>query len=121
MFSNPPSNKFNIYDRDWSNFDQENFIIGYFSVDWNEMLKIEEQDIDYCTDIFLNKLNEQLDNFAPFKKISKCKLKFKSKLWITPCLQKSTSVKNKFLFEFIKKGSYFLNRTSFKIQKIIET
>ena len=58
MFSNPPSNKFNIYDRDWSNFDQENFIIGYFSVDWNEMLKIEEQDIDYCTDIFLNKLNE---------------------------------------------------------------
>ena len=44
-----------------------------------------------------------LDNFAPFKKISKYKLKFKSKPWITPGLQKSISVKNKFLSDFIKK------------------
>ena len=27
IFSNPPSNKSNIYERDWSNFDQENFIL----------------------------------------------------------------------------------------------
>ena len=106
-FSNPLSNKSKIYERDWSNFDQENFILDYFSIDWNETLKIEEQNINYSTEIFLNKINELLDNFAPFKKISKCKLKFKSKLWITPCLQKSTSVKNKFLSEFIKKGSYY--------------
>ena len=44
-----------------------------------------------------------LDNFAPFKKISKWKLKFKSKSWIAPGLQKSVSVKNKFLSDFIKK------------------
>ena len=44
-----------------------------------------------------------LDNFAPFKKISNDKLKFKSKPWITPGLQKSISVKNKFLSDFIKK------------------
>ena len=68
IFSNPPFNKSNIYERDWSNFDQENFILDYFSIDWNEMLKIEEQNIDYSTEIFLNKINELLDNFAPFKK-----------------------------------------------------
>ena len=39
IFSNPPSNKSNIYERDWSNFDQENFILDYFSIDWNETLK----------------------------------------------------------------------------------
>ena len=103
IFSNPPSNKSNIYERDWSNFDQENFILDYFSIDWNETLKIEEQNINYSTEIFLNKINELLDNFAPFKKISKYKLKFKSKPWITPGLQKSISVKNKFLSDFIKK------------------
>ena len=27
---------------DWSKFDQENFILDYFSYDWNETLKIEE-------------------------------------------------------------------------------
>ena len=30
IFSNPPSNKSNIYERDWSNFDQENVILDYF-------------------------------------------------------------------------------------------
>ena len=65
IFSNPPSNKSNIYERDWSNFDQENFILDYFSIDWNETLKIEEQNIDYSTEIFLNKINELVDNFAP--------------------------------------------------------
>ena len=58
MFSNSPFNKSNIHERDWSNFDQENFILDYFSIDWNETLKIEEQNIDYSTEIFLNKINE---------------------------------------------------------------
>ena len=65
--------------RDWSNFDQENFILDHFSIDWNETLKIEELNIDYSNEIFLNKINKLLDKFAPFKKISKYKLKFKSK------------------------------------------
>ena len=95
IFSNPPSNKSNIYERDWSNFEQDYF--DYFSIHWNEMLKIEKQNINYSTEMFLNKINELLGNFAPFKKISKYKLKFKSKPWITPGLQKSISVKNKFL------------------------
>ena len=71
IFSNPLSNKSNFHERDWSNYDQGNFILGYFSIDLNETLKIEEQNIDYSTEIFLNKINELLDNFAPFKKIKK--------------------------------------------------
>ena len=107
IFSKPPSNKSNNYERDCSIFDQENFILDYFSIDWNEMLKIEEQNIDYSTEIFLNKIKELLDNFASFKKVSKYKLKFKSKTWITPGLQKSISVKNKFYLTSSKKGSYY--------------
>ena len=107
IFSNPPSNKSNIYERDWSNFDQENFILDYFSIDWNETLKIEEQNIDYSNEIFLNKINELVDNFAPYKITNKYKLKFKSKPWITTGLQKSVSVKYKLLSDFIKKGSYY--------------
>ena len=30
IFSNPPSNKSNIYERDWSNFDQENLFLIIF-------------------------------------------------------------------------------------------
>ena len=33
LFSSSPSNKANIFERDWSKVDQENFIFDYFSID----------------------------------------------------------------------------------------
>ena len=44
MFSvTTPSNKANIFEKDWSNFDQENFFLDYFSIDWDVALKLDEQ------------------------------------------------------------------------------
>ena len=42
-----------------------------------------------------------LDTYAPLKRTNKYELKFKSKPWITLGLQKSISVKNKLLTNFI--------------------
>ena len=56
----------------------------------------------YSTESFLIKINSLLSNYAPLKNINKYKLKFRSKPWITTGLQKSRSVKNKFLTYFIK-------------------
>ena len=78
-FATPPSNRYNIYERDWSNFDQVNFGLNYFSIDWGDTLKIKEGNIDYSTEVFLNKISNLLDCYAPFKRISKYKLKFKTK------------------------------------------
>ena len=47
--------------------------------------------------------NILLSNYDPLKKINKYKLKFRSKPWITTGLQKSVTVKNKFVTNFIKK------------------
>ena len=44
-----------------------------------------------------------LDTNAPLKRVKKYKLKFKSKPWIMLGLQKSVSVKNKLLTNFINK------------------
>ena len=54
IFCNPPSNKANIFERDWSNFDQENFILDYFSIDWNVAIKLDDQNVDYSAESFLN-------------------------------------------------------------------
>ena len=35
-FGNILGNKSNIYENDWSKFDRENFILDYFSVDWED-------------------------------------------------------------------------------------
>ena len=83
MFGNIPGNKSNIYERDWSKFDQENFILDYFSVDWEDLLKINELNADNLTKIYLGNINMLLDTYTPLTKINKYKLKFKSKPWIT--------------------------------------
>ena len=44
-----------------------------------------------------------LDKHAPLKKLSKYKLKFKTKPWITMALQKSISIKNKLFSDYINK------------------
>ena len=78
MFGNIPGNKSNIHERDWSKFDQENFILDYFSVEWEDLLKTDEINADKSTKIYLDKINMLLDTSAPLKKINKFKLKFKS-------------------------------------------
>ena len=57
MFGNSPGNKSNIYERDWSKFDRENFILDYFSVEWEDLLKIDELNADKSTKNSLDKIN----------------------------------------------------------------
>ena len=94
MFGNISGNKSNIYERDWSKFDRENFILDNFSVDWEDLLKTDELNVDNSSRMYLDKINMLLDTYAPFKRINKYKMKFKSKPWITLGLQKSISMKN---------------------------
>ena len=101
ILSNPSTQKSNYYERDWSKFKQENFILDYFDKDWADLLQIDQQNVNLSMDIFLNKMDSILNTHAPLKKVNKYKLKFKTKPWITPALQKSISIKNNLLKKFI--------------------
>ena len=68
MFGNISGNKSKIYERDWSKFDPENFILDYFSVEWEDLLKIDELNVDNSTKMYLDKINMLLDTYAPLKK-----------------------------------------------------
>ena len=120
MFANIPGNKSNIYERDWFKFDQDNFILDYSFVDWENLLKIDELNADNSTEIYLDKINMLLDTYAPLKRINKYKLKFKSKPWITLGLQKSIFVKNKLLTNFINKKDPILKEEFHSNYKNIE-
>ena len=45
------SNKTKIYEKDWSQFDQENFILDYFFIDWEDLLKTDKLNVDNSTQI----------------------------------------------------------------------
>ena len=82
MFGNIPGDKSNIYERGWSKFERENFILDYLSVEWED-LKIDELNADSSTKKFLDKINVLVNTYALLKRVKKYKLKFKSKSWIT--------------------------------------
>ena len=120
MFGNIIGNKSKIYERDWSKFGRENFIPDYFSVEWKDLLKIDELNADNSTKTYLDKINILLDTYEPLKRINKYKLKFKSKPWITLGSQKSISVKSKLLTNYINKMDPLLKEefhTKYKIYR----
>ena len=79
---------------------ETNFTLNYFSIDWGDLLKIDELNVDNSTQKYLEKINILLDTYAPLE-IDMYKLRFKSKPWINLGLQKSISAKNKLLTKFI--------------------
>ena len=107
IFFNPTSSKSKMYERDWTKFDQETFILDYFSIDWDQTLCIQSNDIDKSCKSFLDKFNSLLDLRAPYKKLpskkkKKKKLRFTYKPWIASSIQKSISIENHYLSKFIK-------------------
>ena len=88
-FADPPSNKCNIFERDWSNFDQKSFVLDYFDIDWPNTLKLDEKNVNSATNNFLGTINSVLNKYAPLKKVNKYKLRFKKKSWITSGIQRS--------------------------------
>ena len=104
IFSNVPNRKTNIFERDRSKFNHEEFILDYFSVDWPHTLKLQNNNIDASFQKIFDSMNNILDKHALFKKITKYKLKFRTKPWISPELQKSIFIKNKIFKNYIEKN-----------------
>ena len=77
--SSPSYNKSNIFERDWSKFNKENFILDYFGKNLSHILQLDQQNVDISIKSFLNNMNSILDSNAPFKKVNKYKLRFKTK------------------------------------------
>ena len=56
MFGPTTSIKSNIYERDWNKFDQENLILDYSSIDWEDFLKIDDLNVDNSMRTYLEKV-----------------------------------------------------------------
>ena len=76
--------------------------MNYFDKDWSNILNLKHGNVNVSMENFVNNMNDLLDKHAPFKKISKYKLKFKTKPWITAALQKSVSIKNSLFKKYNK-------------------
>ena len=71
MVGNIPGNKYNSYERDWSKFDRENSFPNYFSVEWEDLLIIDELNVDNSTKKFLDKINMFLVSMHHLKELKR--------------------------------------------------
>ena len=83
-------------------FDQENFIMDFLAINWDDILKTNECNTDLSTDIFYSKINELLDKYVPVTKLNKKQIKNISKPWITSGIQKSICIRNQLHKKCIK-------------------
>ena len=70
-FFNASYPKSNNYEKDWSKFDQENFVLDYFSIEWDNFLLSSNANTEKLYKTFLEKFQSLLDIYAPLKKVLK--------------------------------------------------
>ena len=103
FFKCVPNRDTNKIERDWLRSNHEEFILDYISVDWPQTLKLQNNNVNASFQNFFDSLNNILDIHAPFKKVTKHKIKLRTKPWITSALQESISIKNTIFKNHIKK------------------
>ena len=77
-----PPRKINIYERNFKNFNEREFEETLKDLNWNKIIKTEDKDPNKSMDNFYQQINYLLDEFAPYKKITKKQFRLKSKPWI---------------------------------------
>ena len=60
-----------------------NFILDYFDIDWDAILRANKNDVNLSMQIFLKKVNELLDKYMPLRKLTQKEYKRRFKPWIT--------------------------------------
>ena len=63
MFGNTSSNKSNIHERDSLNLIKKLLFLTIFSVDLEDLLKIDELNAENLTNMYLDKINMLLDTY----------------------------------------------------------
>ena len=73
IFFNASYPKSNNYERDWSRFDQENFVLDFFSVNWDNFLLSSKTNTEKSYKTFFEKFKffHKCQTYAPLKKIIK--------------------------------------------------
>jgi len=103
----PHSNNYNnpkqtAYRRDSKRFDRENFILDYLAINWDDILQLDENDVNLSLSLLLSKIDELLDKYMPWKKVTSKDLKKKSKPWITNDIFNKLKLKSKIYGKYIK-------------------
>ena len=108
--------KINIYERNFKHFSEQEFNDSLLNTNWAELLNLENGDPNISMNNFHQHINNLLDKFAPFKKLSKKALKLKQRPWINNSIQCHMKRRDNFLRSYTKPN----NKKSPEAQAILK-
>ena len=79
--------KLNLKERNFKHFNEREFVETINSIPWDEILQLESNDPNVSLENLYSYVGNLLDEFAPYKKVSKKEFKLKSKPWISKEIQ----------------------------------
>jgi len=94
--------KHNTFCRNSKNFDGNNFINDYRDINWDDVINVAKNDVNFSLENFLSKFNVLLDKHLPNKKMTQKQFKQKYKPWISNEVIHKISDKNKILKKIVK-------------------
>ena len=73
----------NLYRRDFGHFHEKEFEETVLNMNWENICDLKNNDPNLSCNNFFNSITYQLDEFAPFKKVTKNEYKLMFKPWIS--------------------------------------
>ena len=62
--------RINLYKHDTKNFDRENFFLDLISIDWDALLKLENENPNQSFNDYSITLNTLVDKYMPLRKVT---------------------------------------------------
>ena len=87
--------KHNIYTRNTKNFDREAFLNDFVNINWDDSLEAHKEDTNHSMQIFMDKVNNLLDQYMPLRKLTNNEYKRRFKPWISDAILNKINCKNK--------------------------
>ena len=94
-----PKNQ-DIFVRDLNKFDKVNFTLDFLKIDWKEKLDRYDNDVNKACEFFHWKMNNLLDKYMPWKKLTNKEYKLRFKPWINGNILHKIKVKNRLFKQF---------------------
>ena len=113
------SNKIDIYRRDYSRFNESELITEVQSINWEDVLPSDVNNVNDIFDTFHSTISEVIERHVPLKKLSRREIRLQAKPWITKGLRTSIAIKNKLYKLYLKsKGNYYFLKFKYYRNKL---
>ena len=92
--------KINLYERNFKNFNEREFDEALKNCDWDSILALVQNDPNLSMENLYNNTIFLLDEFAPYRKLSKKDYKLKSKPWVNNEILTKIHERDKLLYKY---------------------